>query len=75
MKKYFYLLSAVVLAVSPLCSSAQTHIKDDFLENTSLDWTEFADKSGSGLVQNGYLELISKDKETPKKSGRMNCRS
>ena len=67
MKNYFYVLSAVVLAVFPLCSSAQTHIKDDFLENTSLDWTEFADKSGSGLVQNGYLELISKDKETPKK--------
>lgn len=67
MKNYFYVLSAAVLAVSPLCSSAQTHIKDDFLENTTLDWTEFADKSGSGLVQNGYLELISKDKETPKK--------
>ena len=67
MKNYFYVLSAIVLAVLPLCSSAQTHIKDDFLENTSLDWTEFADKSGSGLVQNGYLELISKDKETPKK--------
>ncbi len=67
MKKYIYIIGVAFFAVLPLCSSAQIHIKDDFLENTTLDWTEFADKSGSGLVQNGYLELISKDKETPKK--------
>ena len=67
MKRYFYLILAVIFAVLPFCSSAQIHIKDDFLENTTLDWTEFADKSGSGLVQNGYLELISKDKEVPRR--------
>lgn len=65
MKNYFYLFSAVIFAVLPLCSSAQTHIKNDFLENNSLDWKEFADKSASGLVQNGYIELISKKKEIP----------
>ncbi len=64
MKKYVYIIG-VVLAVLPLCGSAQTHIKDDFLENTTLDWKEFAEKSASGLVQNGYIELISKKKEIP----------
>ncbi len=64
MKRYFYLFLAAFFAAQPFYCSAQTHIKDDFLENTTLDWTEFADKSGSGLVQNGYLELISKNKET-----------
>lgn len=64
MKSHFYLVLAAFFAAQPFDSSAQIHIKDDFLENTTLDWTEFADKSGSGLVQNGYLELISKNKET-----------
>lgn len=64
MKKFFYAVLAV-FAIVPVCGLAQIHIEDDFLEHMTLDWTEFAEKNRSALVQNGYIELISKDKERP----------
>lgn len=65
MKNCFSLFPAIVFAVLPLCGSAQVHIKDDFEENIHLDWVEQSTKKVSALIQNGAIELVSKDKETP----------
>ncbi len=53
------------LTLLPFSGAAQVHIKEDFVENIHLDWVEQSTKKMSALIQNGAIELISKDKETP----------
>lgn len=65
MKKYVYIILVAFFVVLPLCSLAQVHIKDDFEENIHLDWVEQSTKKMSALIQNGAIELVSKDKEIP----------
>lgn len=64
MKKAICILGAL-LSLLPFCGSAQVHIKDDFEENIHLDWVEQSTKKMSALIQNGAIELVSKDKAVP----------